>query len=593
MIQAARAARSSRPAKRGGAVPAPSATPDKPPFTLDTIKEKIQSLSSFTIGSKQFILFIGDEGAVLVLIQSGRISRRLYAPSPAPEHVHPFLELLRVNSGVPISVMLDVMDQSYVRHTFPPVSVFGIKKLVERRLDRDFSSEDIRGSMLIGRDSEGRKEWNYLLISVANSSMIQQWTETIFELPNRMLGMYLIPIEAQNFIVDLAKLCSPTPAIKAMWRLMVCHDKVSGYRQVVLKDNQLVFTRLTAATSDMAPDVMAAAIEQEILSTIEYLRRLSYNDQAGLEVFVIIADEVKPLIKNDRINATSMKCLSPFEVAEMMKLEQAALSGDRFADVVIASHFGMGTKRRLRLLPPYAQKLTVLYQSSFALKVATAVLLLGLVYAVVMEFFNAADVKININRAIRDKETATEEIAKAERSLSGLGAMQGEVLNVATLYGGVLQKRPLPLDFVKAMGKVVNDNRLVRSLDWRFESEAAAKARTPKTPAPQPEQAAQPEQAVEQFIVKVEVKLSGHGGDRKNFINLAYRLIGDMKAAFPNYEVEHDPLPGTTTNEESLKLIFDESGSDEYLEDNHAVVVLHVKGPKPALAEQPATPKDD
>lgn len=577
----ARSTKVRRPAKA-------SATSDKPPFTMDTVVDKLRSINQLSVGSKQFVLFIGDDGAILILIQSGRVSRRLYAPSPAPEHVLPFLELLRVNPRVPISIMLDMMDQSYVRHTFPPVSPLTIKKLVSRRMDRDFSAEDIRGSLLIGRDSDGRREWNYLLISVANSTMIQQWTELVVELPNQMLGMYLVPIEAQHFITDLAKLSAQSPAMRASWRLMVCHDKVSGYRQVVLKDGHLVFTRLTQASSDTTADVMAAALEQEIMNTIEYLRRLSYNDQAGLEVYVIVADEIKALMKNDRINATVLRCYSPFEVSELMKLDQAALSGDRFADVVLAASFGMGGKRKLRLMPPYAQKLMMLYQSSKAIKIATALILLMMTYFIVSGFIDAAEVKIDINKANQDKGRAVEDIEKAEKVLGGLGAMQGEVLNVATLYGSVLQKRPLPLDFVRSMAKVVNDNRLVYALDWRFESEATPASGGSKAPVTGTKSAGN-----EQIVARVEFKISGHGGEKKNFIELAYRLLGDVKAAFEGYSVENDRLPGVINNNESLSLNFDESEKDSRMEDTNAIVVVRIKGPIPATPDAAPAKKGD
>lgn len=113
--------------------------------------------SSAATGSR-FVLFMGDDGVILILIQGGKVVRRMYAASPEQEHVAPFLELMDANPKAPVYVLVDVIDQSYVRHTLPPVSPLGVNKLVNRRLERDFAPEDINGALPLGREKSGRKE---------------------------------------------------------------------------------------------------------------------------------------------------------------------------------------------------------------------------------------------------------------------------------------------------------------------------------------------------------------------------------------------------------------------------------------------------
>ena len=105
-----------------------------------------------------FVLIIGDDGAILVFMQGNTVVRRLFAPSPRPDHTSSIVDLIQSNPTVPISVLADVIDQQYVRHSFPPVSTFSVNNLVKRRMERDFQAEDLTGMLRLGRDKSGRTE---------------------------------------------------------------------------------------------------------------------------------------------------------------------------------------------------------------------------------------------------------------------------------------------------------------------------------------------------------------------------------------------------------------------------------------------------
>jgi hypothetical protein len=96
-------------------------------------------------GKKRFILLIGDEGAILIFMQGAKVLRRLFAPSASPSHSEAICEIMKANPSVPITLLMDVIDQQYVPHTFPPVSALSVGGLVKRRLDRDFQPEDLKG----------------------------------------------------------------------------------------------------------------------------------------------------------------------------------------------------------------------------------------------------------------------------------------------------------------------------------------------------------------------------------------------------------------------------------------------------------------
>src|SRR5690606_29336633 len=144
------------------------------------------------------------------------------------------------------------MDQSYVHHTLPPVSSLSIAKIIKRRLERDFMPQDIKGALSQGRSKKGRKEWHYLFMSVANAPPISTGVDYCLDKPNLLQGMNLLPVEAEGRGKCMDKLLAgegmkPSrrksrkdteegAAEPAKWHLIVSHQKVGGFRQIVLKN---------------------------------------------------------------------------------------------------------------------------------------------------------------------------------------------------------------------------------------------------------------------------------------------------------------------------------------------------------------------
>ena len=162
------------------------------PFSVANIFKKFTT---------QFVYLIGDEGAILVFLEKGMVVKRLFAANPGEDATKDFMELFAQHPYAPIYALVDVMDQSYVRHKLPPVSSLGLNKLVQRRLDRDFGKEDITGALNLGRDKDGRKDWNFLMISLSATAGFNDWLQLVYELPNYFAGVYLLPVECE-FIID-------------------------------------------------------------------------------------------------------------------------------------------------------------------------------------------------------------------------------------------------------------------------------------------------------------------------------------------------------------------------------------------------------
>lgn len=515
-------------------------------FDLHTLKSKAG------LGNKKrcFVLVIGDDGGILTLLGGGKVVRRLFAPSAEKEHIKPFIELLYEHEDVPIYVLCDMIDQSYVRHTLPPVSPLSINKLVKRRLDRDFAPEDIKGALSLGREKTGRKEWNFMLISLANSDALQQWMDPILEMPNRCMGIYLLPVEVQQFIQQLSqKLTASDQESDSEWKVLVAHDKVGGFRQVVLKDNQLIFTRLTQYSPDLPVEVTAGNIEQEVLNTIEYLRRLAYSESSGLDIYMILSQDLKDVVDIMKYGARRVNLFTPFEISQMMRLPQAALSGDRFSDVVISANFGVHQRPVLKLLPAYAKKLDLLYKGKFGARVVVA---LATVYMLYSAATATADWQAtsSVVSDLEDQLAAAQSgLAKAQESFDTLGSDQNKVMRVASLYKATPLPKETPIDFVRNVAAIKSEKIRVLNWNWGTSLQTPARRSQPKNARNKNQPQDQPAQPKYQYNISLNIEVLEHEGDRRNMVRDATEFLDKLRKAYGNYKVTSSELPGTEKKE--------------------------------------------
>ncbi len=415
---------------------------------------------------QQFILFVGDDGAILVFMEGKTVQRRLFAPTAAEEHTRTIIDLMNQHPKAPISLLFDVIDQQYVRQSFPPVSPLSVQGLVKRRLDRDFAAEDLRGALRVGREDTARKDWIYLLIALTNTPNYQQWVDLVVEQPNHLSGLHLVPVEGQGFIPMLAASMPNRPEVPAVWQLLISHHKVSGLRIIVLRDGKLAFTRVSQAVGEAVAAVIAGNVEQEIQNTIEYIRRLGYTESSGLEVFALLAAEVRDSIDVKRVNASAIHLLSPLDVAEALGLHQAALAADRFGDVVMASAFALNKKHVLRLYPAYAKKLDQLYKARLGAKAAAALLVLlmvGLTAKNVIGGFSASAEIRQTKASIAQNDPV---IASLNKEVENLGVAVNLKNDVAAFYEKMKPLEYTPLGALKDMAALRTDEAKIDEWKW-------------------------------------------------------------------------------------------------------------------------------
>lgn len=518
---------------------------------------------------KQFVLLIGDEGAILVFTEGNKVVRRLFAASPQPGSTEAIVKLMEANPKVPVTLLIDNIDQQYVRQNFPPVSSLSVNGLVKRRFERDFQAEDLKAALPLGREKTGRKEWSFLLIALTKTPVLSEWIDLISELPNEFKGIYLVPVEASIYFSMLSRAVGihfPKP-----WQLLVTHNKVSGFRQVVINEGKLVFTRITQIMDDAIPAVIAGNIEQEILNTIEYLKRLTFNEANGLDIMVISSQDVNEALDLKRFGFATGHALTPLEVADALGFDQAALSADRFGDVVMATAFIRAKKRILRFSTAYTDSLAKLYQARLAANVATALLVLLLLGLSVMNIIGLLENNTATEQNITQRQTEQTRLKTLKTSVDALDTNLSFKSAVVSVHDAYMQDSPLPIDFINSFSTYLTDEHRITSIEW--------KVTMPKGPgsnvAPPPGSDG-PKGPV---VIKVEMSFNGTYEDIEALAKSVQFFVDNLKLRMSDYVITHEPFPWQSGGTSGLEISFDQQQSEGIKEGDTRLTLTFV-GPK-------------
>jgi hypothetical protein len=490
---------------------------------------------------RKFVLIIGDDGAILVLLNKHNVEKRLFAPSSSIVDRREIASLITKYPTVPIYVMLDNMEQSYTKQTLPAVSSMAIGGLVQKRLDRDFAASDIKGAILLGRDLEGRRDWIYMFASAPLTPSISEWIEYISSLENKFTGIYMLPVEMENFVRKLHKTAVKEKKEEASWKLIVTYNKTSGFRQVVLQNDKVIFTRLIRPGKDMQSDIVAGNIEQEVLNTIDYMRRLSFGDDEKIEIIGVLSADLKKSLSGTKIRGNPIELYTPFEAANLIGLKNVVEENDKYADLVIAANF-INSKAILKLENEINKKANLL----IALGTVASMAVVAIVPILVFYSLYSIYLIITISEKVQDLENDKAQIEKKWKDARQTDDYNideaNKLTDVYTLHKK-LKNSISPLDLISKTSIAQKDFALTKSLNWNFEKAASANG-APETGDPK---------YVEKAIFNLEFSKVGEGPEElfKNFDE--FKAV--LKKQLEGYKMDITELPSTINFDDKNKLI--------------------------------------
>jgi hypothetical protein len=516
----------------------------------------------------RYVLFLGDEGAILIYVKHNSVQSRQFVPDASEHNLGEFRQALERDADAPILLVVDSMDQSFMQQTLPPVSVVSVNKLIKRRLERDFAGNDIKGAILLGREKTGRKDWNFLMVALEKSPQLTVWLTFIQELPNRLQGVYLASVEAELLVKNLERAIGVAKGSdEAEWKFLVSHNKVGGFRQVILRNGRIIFTRLAQPIGDSNAEVIAGGIEQEMLSTIEYMKRLSFSPQSKLDIYIVTSSAIKLAIDRSKFSANALHILTPYEVAEYLGIKGAAQPTDQFGDVVIAASVGLSKKHVLRLSAPQTKRIDQCYQFIAYQRAIAAISILGILGYGGYCAYGIYDLLRENSGLTQKRDAAQNQLALLRDHIKDSKIDVEKASDLIDLYMQIGKEKASPLPFLRGFEALAREPVWVKAVDWSI-PDAKDKAGTATAVAASG--------AVPTMAAVITLEFPKEASDPKFFRVLTKKILADFKTLFTGYDVSYSMLPDEAKDNEKLEI---RSGITQEAAMKSLEAQMTIKGP--------------
>lgn len=206
------------------------------------------------------LLFLSADTFEAIVWQGGKlaVARQFGLDADGREQFAAFLERHRH----PALMLVDVIEEDFHLESIPHLIGPSRKALIERKFEQYYRSTPFRQATFLKRQTEGRRDDDYLFSALTNPQRISPWLDTLLSHRIPLVGIYSVP----NISVPLLKNIADEHVLLLSW------EKHAGLRQTYFHDKRLHFSRLIPI-----PDgaTFSDAVVAETPRTQQYLKSLS------------------------------------------------------------------------------------------------------------------------------------------------------------------------------------------------------------------------------------------------------------------------------------------------------------------------------
>ena len=284
--------------------------------------------------SKKIVVTIGNNGALVALHGKDNIINHFFLEEFNDKSKEELKTFFAKHRSASVCVLLDTFDQSYKKKIYPAVTKADLSRLMLRDMHSDPDKESFKNYLVLNSKKTSRTEnWECLYISSSRSQTINDWIEFLLDLPNHLVGIYMLPIESFHLFKLLKKLIKISDKKNDIYCLIM-QNKISGIRQVVFSDSGIVFTRVV--NYDFTQKDFLQKFETDIYGTFEYLKRMFPDlTPSDLDIINIFPEEVLGVIKNSTNLELKYTNITPAQAALEAGCTKDVLDS-QFCDLLIS-----------------------------------------------------------------------------------------------------------------------------------------------------------------------------------------------------------------------------------------------------------------
>ena len=147
-----------------------------------------------------------------------------------------FDRYLKESGNMTTYLMVDMVEEEYRQDTMPHATGSDRVSLLERKKSRQFRDTPYFYAEVQGREEEGRRDDQIMLMALTNPDLITPWIRLLESNKVPLAGIYSLPQITGTLLKQL-----PEPAENM---LVVSMQSISGLRQTYFKNNKIKVSRL-------------------------------------------------------------------------------------------------------------------------------------------------------------------------------------------------------------------------------------------------------------------------------------------------------------------------------------------------------------
>ncbi|MFT5795481.1 MAG: ribosome-associated translation inhibitor RaiA [Ulvibacter sp.] len=359
---------------------------------------------------KRCTVTIGINGAAFTFHQ-GRLIEETILVKDLEEAKSSFKKIFQNRGNYPIYILLDNNDQIYKQKTYPAIRSLDASRLMKKDLSRGGPKTKNEVVSSIVKNKRLDKKWDALLFWVELEKDLVEWIDFLVFMPkNRLIGIYLLPIELKSSLLVIFKIALRDFNIskESNIDIITIDTKVSGLRQFIFYRNSLILSR--DPDHNLGDDNFIRYFEQDMLRIIQYLKRSFPEVEVSNINFINILP--KEFIKKvDSLRTKSLKIVN-YEAGVISKKIGITTSkkdgSEILSDEILSSNFINSKKKFFRFSTARIKKINALYiVTSFLFFVNISVII----------FLGYMAVKIFLNNSDRGHDKSNKELSQSNLEL--------------------------------------------------------------------------------------------------------------------------------------------------------------------------------
>ncbi len=370
------------------------------------------------ISSSYFLVYLTDEGAFFGYLRDQEIVKEVFFDTPEKFLNSPFKKTLEQEPLVPLVILLDTVNQTYVLENLATLSWLDKMSFIKHQKNRDRKETSLMGSFQ-------QSSHEQIFVSIAEEPL-NPWFSGLSRLPNPLKKITTAPLEIVRFVKTL---CFKEPCI-----LIQTLDKKFGSRQVAMIHKNLFLTRFISI-----PQKGKTKMKEETEKTIHYLCRQTGISPSGIHTLDLnTPSSMKELAKKVGLKYTESLASLPLLLCAYATLGKSFLT------------FSPSLFSRKRIFQKIGKALTL---------TGSLFLILGLSILA-----HTASLCNKTKRIKTHFQTLAQDLA-AEKELPFSTLEQSRTIQLIDAVRS-LKREPHPFSFLNAVGPLLRPEWILKKIKW-------------------------------------------------------------------------------------------------------------------------------